>query len=85
MPRGLRISALQIIGVLIRNGALEGSKLEPPGSEAVLSELAEWAAVLKGEPEVIHRLAELEAEAVGDTPEDDEPDIGGTSAPEPLL
>lgn len=44
-------------------GAPERRNLEPELAEQLLSELEDWAEVLKGEPEVIHRLDEIAARA----------------------
>ncbi len=43
------------------NGAPERRNLEPELAEQLLSELEDWAEVLKGESEVIHRLDEIAA------------------------
>lgn len=40
-------------------GAPEGSNLEPCDALGLLEELENWSDALKGEPEVIHRLAAL--------------------------
>ncbi|MEM6901206.1 MAG: hypothetical protein AAF583_15730 [Pseudomonadota bacterium] len=59
------------------NGAADGRDLEPSELVCVLESLEEWGAVLKGEPEVIHRLAAFaEAAEGGDRalePHHDEP------------
>ena len=49
-------------------GALEGNNLEPFLARGLLEELEGWAEVLKGEPEVIHRLAVF-AEAAAEEPD----------------
>jgi len=49
-----------------RFGAKDGSDLEPSDIQKTLQELENWAEILKGEPEVIHRLAAF-AEAARDT------------------
>lgn len=41
------------------NGALERNNLEPFDGDQLLSELVNWADILKSEPDVIHRLAVL--------------------------
>ncbi|QBF32310.1 hypothetical protein CFI11_13935 [Thalassococcus sp. S3] len=42
------------------NGAPEGNNLEPADADLLLSELEAWSDILKSEPEVIHRLAEMQ-------------------------
>ena len=54
-----------------KNGAPERNNLEPFDSDQLLSELENWADILKAEPEVIHRLAvlaETQDEDIGDAP-----------------
>jgi len=41
------------------NGAVERNNLEPSELHDLLSELEDWADVLKGEPELIHKLDEF--------------------------
>ena len=40
----------------MRDGAPEGTNLELPDAALLLEELEDWAVVLKGDREVIHRL-----------------------------
>lgn len=68
------------------SGAPERRNLEPELADQLLSELEDWAEVLKGEPEVIHRLDEIAArERAGE--EEDEPSAVSVNfdLPEPGL
>ena len=49
-------------------GAADRRDLEPVEAHAVLSELEEWSAVLKAQPEVIHKIRDLSA-GTGEAPE----------------
>ncbi|GAA6207868.1 hypothetical protein NBRC116601_11610 [Cognatishimia sp. WU-CL00825] len=48
-----------------KNGADDQTNLEPASLVSLLDELEEWGAVLKAEPELIHKLREFEAAASG--------------------
>ncbi|MEP5732341.1 MAG: hypothetical protein ABJL67_23575 [Sulfitobacter sp.] len=48
--------------ILKLNGAPEENNLEPFDTDLLLQNLEDWAEVLKGEPEVIHRLEALKTE-----------------------
>ena len=61
--RGLILSS-----TCFESGAPEGNNLEPFLARGLLEELEGWAEVLKGEPEVIHRLAAF-AEAAAEEPD----------------
>lgn len=46
-------------------GAVDRTNLEPASLVSSLDELEEWGAVLKAEPELIHKLREFEVAAAG--------------------
>ena len=50
---------------VLRGGAVDQTNLEPASLVSLLDELEEWGAVLKAEPELIHKLREFEAAASG--------------------
>lgn len=64
------------------SGAPERNNLEPFDGDQLLSELENWADILKAAPEVIHRLAVLAETQDEDT--EDAP-IVGPDPPEPGL
>ena len=43
----------------VQSGAADGTNLEPLELQSLLSELEDWADILNGSPEVIHKLREL--------------------------
>lgn len=67
--------------VCFPNGAPEGNNLEPFDAPELLQELENWTEVLKGEPEVIHRLATF-AEAVREDVCDADESVARLPAPE---
>ena len=67
-----------------KNGAPEGNNLEPDGCVSLLEELDSWSAILKAEPELIHRLDAFAAAAAREAPAVEEvPAPPAPSAPEP--
>lgn len=54
----------------IEDGAVDQTNLEPASLVSLLDELEEWSAVLKAEPELIHKLREFEAAASGQAKDD---------------
>ena len=55
------IKPLKLICLVVCHGAPEENNLEPSEMHSVLEELENWSEILKGEPEVIHKLAALKA------------------------
>ncbi|MEM9477800.1 MAG: hypothetical protein AAGA71_21145 [Pseudomonadota bacterium] len=66
-----------------KDGAGERTNLEPAQLNLVLEELEGWAAVLKSDPEVIHRLSAF-AKAAANADGDDQVDAPDATQASPI-